>query len=65
MKRKVGIEGENSVRHFFFFFFQAEGGIRDSVASSGLGDVYMGQVIVKMTSEIIFLEIRTIKKDCT
>ncbi len=28
---------------FFFFFFQEEDGIRDSVASRGLGDVYRGQ----------------------
>jgi len=27
-----------------FFFFQAEDGIRDSVASRGLGDVYKRQV---------------------
>ena len=27
----------------FFFFFQAEDGIRDSVASRGLGDVYKRQ----------------------
>ncbi len=26
------------------FFFQAEGGIRDSVASRGLGDVYKRQL---------------------
>ena len=28
----------------FFFFFQAEGGIRDLVRSSGLGDVYKRKV---------------------
>ncbi len=28
---------------FFVFFFQAEDGIRDSVASRGLGDVYKRQ----------------------
>ncbi len=27
-----------------FFFFQAEDGIRASVASRGLGDVYKGQL---------------------
>ena len=27
-----------------FFFFQAEDGIRDSVASRGLGDVYKRQI---------------------
>ncbi len=30
---------------FFFFFFQAGDGIRDSVASRGLGDVYKGQFV--------------------
>ena len=29
----------------FFFFFQAEDGIRDLVRSRGLGDVYKRQVI--------------------
>ena len=29
---------------FFFFFFQAEDGIRDLVRSRGLGDVYKRQV---------------------
>jgi len=28
---------------FFFFFFQAEDGIRDLVRSRGLGDVYKRQ----------------------
>ena len=31
---------------FFFFFFQAEDGIRDLVRSRGLGDVYKRQVSV-------------------
>ena len=31
------------VRGFFFFFFQAEDGIRDLVRSRGLGDVYKRQ----------------------
>ena len=30
----------------FFFFFQAEDGIRDLVRSRGLGDVYKRQVIL-------------------
>ena len=30
--------------YFFFFFFQAEDGIRDLVRSRGLGDVYKRQV---------------------
>ncbi len=29
--------------HFFFFFFQAEDGIRDVERSRGLGDVYKRQ----------------------
>jgi len=29
------------------FFFQAEDGIRDSVASRGLGDVYKRQVVIR------------------
>ena len=32
----------------FFFFFQAEDGIRDLVRSRGLGDVYKRQVQVKL-----------------
>src|SRR5678815_6069980 len=31
-------------RMFFFFFFQAEDGIRDAQESRGLGDVYKRQV---------------------
>ncbi|VDG23350.1 sugar ABC transporter ATP-binding protein [Lactobacillus plantarum] [Lactiplantibacillus mudanjiangensis] len=31
---------------FFFFFFQAEDGIRDSSTSRGLGDVYKRQIYV-------------------
>ena len=34
---------EDSVRLLFFFFFQAEAGIRDLVRSRGLGDVYKRQ----------------------
>ncbi len=30
-------------RVFFFFFFQAEDGIRDVLGSRGLGDVYKRQ----------------------
>ena len=33
----------NVVGIFFFFFFQAEDGIRDLVRSRGLGDVYKRQ----------------------
>ena len=35
----------------FFFFFQAEDGIRDLVRSRGLGDVYKRQVL--MSSEVV------------
>ena len=31
----------------FFFFFQAEDGIRDLVRSRGLGDVYKRQVLAR------------------
>ena len=31
---------------YFFFFFQAEDGIRDLVRSRGLGDVYKRQAVV-------------------
>ena len=38
------------------FFFQAEDGIRDSVASRGLGDVYKRQklytVLIKATTKL-------------
>ena len=34
----------------FFFFFQAEDGIRDLVRSRGLGDVYKRQVVVNPDS---------------
>ena len=35
---------EKSYYVFYFFFFQAEDGIRDLVRSRGLGDVYKRQV---------------------
>ena len=38
---------------FFFFFFQAEDGIRDAQESRGLGDVYKRQVV--MDIELAFL----------
>ena len=37
----VGVSCE-FLRYGFFFFFQAEDGIRDLVRSRGLGDVYKG-----------------------
>ena len=33
----------------FFFFFQAEDGIRDLVRSRGLGDVYKRQAVARTT----------------
>ena len=33
---------------YFFFFFQAEDGIRDLVRSRGLGDVYKRQTFASM-----------------
>ena len=38
--------------HFFFFFFQAEDGIRDLVRSRGLGDVYKRQVQDEAVGEV-------------
>ena len=35
---------------FFFFFVQAEDGIRDLVRSRGLGDVYKRQVVKVVTN---------------
>ena len=36
---------------FFFFFFQAEDGIRDLVRSRGLGDVYKRQSLYNLAGE--------------
>ena len=37
---------EDGIRdYFFFFFFQAEDGIRDRSPSRGLGDVYKRQIV--------------------
>ena len=38
---------------YFFFFFQAEDGIRDFCLSRGLGDVYKRQVVD--TSNVLYL----------
>ena len=43
-KQKSAYEKMTSVVCVFFFFFQAEDGIRGSVASRGLGDVYRRRV---------------------
>ena len=37
----------------FFFFFQAEDGIRDLVRSRGLGDVYKRQVFADMGASLL------------
>ena len=37
----------------FFFFFQAEDGIRDLVRSRGLGDVYKRQVYGTLKGEVV------------
>ena len=37
---------------YFFFFFQAEDGIRDLVRSRGLGDVYKRQAIALTTTNL-------------
>eukprot|EP00658_Telonema_sp_P-2_P015670 TRINITY_DN1604_c0_g3_i5.p1 TRINITY_DN1604_c0_g3~~TRINITY_DN1604_c0_g3_i5.p1 ORF type:complete len:439 (+),score=141.28 TRINITY_DN1604_c0_g3_i5:82-1398(+) len=39
------------VYNFFFFFFQAEDGIRDAQESRGLGDVYKRQVSTQSTGD--------------
>eukprot|EP00831_Metopus_contortus_P000209 TRINITY_DN10080_c0_g1_i5.p4 TRINITY_DN10080_c0_g1~~TRINITY_DN10080_c0_g1_i5.p4 ORF type:complete len:106 (-),score=23.48 TRINITY_DN10080_c0_g1_i5:734-1051(-) len=44
------------VRCFFFFFFQAEDGIRDVERSRGLGDVYKRQVSTQSTWDIILTQ---------
>ncbi len=43
---------------FFFFFFQAEDGIRSSVASRGLGDVYKRQGLRILLRRLMDLRIR-------
>ena len=40
----IGLKFKNNRGLFFFFFFQAEDGIRNLVRSRGLGDVYKCQV---------------------
>ena len=37
----------NEISGLFFFFFQAEDGIRDLVRSRGLGDVYKRQFLLR------------------
>mgnify|MGYP007112066438 CR=1 FL=1 len=41
---------------YFFFFFQAEDGIRDLVRSRGLGDVYKRQVFHQPGPVLLHLE---------
>eukprot|EP00658_Telonema_sp_P-2_P083099 TRINITY_DN8910_c0_g1_i1.p1 TRINITY_DN8910_c0_g1~~TRINITY_DN8910_c0_g1_i1.p1 ORF type:complete len:157 (+),score=47.29 TRINITY_DN8910_c0_g1_i1:58-528(+) len=45
---KIGI----LVRMYFFFFFQAEDGIRDAQESRGLGDVYKRQVLMMVRDRV-------------
>ena len=47
----------------FFFFFQAEDGIRDLVRSRGLGDVYKRQVLLFAYLGIYFYDAYSIKLD--
>eukprot|EP00831_Metopus_contortus_P003044 TRINITY_DN11130_c0_g1_i1.p1 TRINITY_DN11130_c0_g1~~TRINITY_DN11130_c0_g1_i1.p1 ORF type:complete len:188 (-),score=29.57 TRINITY_DN11130_c0_g1_i1:66-629(-) len=42
-KRLPGDGGKDIITYWFFFFFQAEDGIRDVERSRGLGDVYKRQ----------------------
>ena len=42
-KKQKTIKQRNVIIFMCLFFFQAEDGIRDSVASRGLGDVYKRQ----------------------
>ena len=39
----------------FFFFFQAEDGIRDAQESRGLGDVYKRQIKRRLASFMIYM----------
>ena len=41
----------------FFFFFQAEDGIRDLVRSRGLGDVYKRQVVALLSIILHLVEL--------
>ena len=49
---KVENRGGDVIRLRFFFFFQAEDGIRYLVRSRGLGDVYKRQVQCKATVKV-------------
>eukprot|EP00658_Telonema_sp_P-2_P001183 TRINITY_DN10452_c0_g1_i6.p1 TRINITY_DN10452_c0_g1~~TRINITY_DN10452_c0_g1_i6.p1 ORF type:complete len:568 (+),score=96.19 TRINITY_DN10452_c0_g1_i6:71-1774(+) len=48
------------VANIFFFFFQAEDGIRDAQESRGLGDVYKRQVSTQSTGPRQFLMLRSL-----
>jgi len=50
---------EKRCRGVFFFFFQAEDGIRDLVRSRGLGDVYKRQGIYTYIYRYIYIYIGT------
>ena len=45
----------NLVCYIFFFFFQAEDGIRDLVRSRGLGDVYKRQAYTRLNAKKVFV----------
>ena len=49
----------------FFFFFQAEDGIRDQPRSRGLGDVYKRQVVYNAVSKTSRLELKRVYKSFT
>ena len=48
----MGVRKDRSVVLLFFFFFQAEDGIRDLVRSRGLGDVYKRQPPVTAMAKV-------------
>ncbi len=48
----------------FFFFFQAEDGIRDRSVSRGLGDVYKRQLLTTGVSNPLELELQKVGSHC-
>eukprot|EP00658_Telonema_sp_P-2_P068051 TRINITY_DN56997_c0_g1_i1.p1 TRINITY_DN56997_c0_g1~~TRINITY_DN56997_c0_g1_i1.p1 ORF type:complete len:285 (+),score=62.36 TRINITY_DN56997_c0_g1_i1:8-862(+) len=52
-----------SVIDFFFFFFQAEDGIRDAQESRGLGDVYKRQTYESLLADHYIYGVATPEKD--
>eukprot|EP00658_Telonema_sp_P-2_P012134 TRINITY_DN14620_c0_g1_i8.p1 TRINITY_DN14620_c0_g1~~TRINITY_DN14620_c0_g1_i8.p1 ORF type:complete len:155 (+),score=62.89 TRINITY_DN14620_c0_g1_i8:39-503(+) len=49
--------------HFFFFFFQAEDGIRDAQESRGLGDVYKRQTLARAADKKEAIDKKQAKHD--